>query len=384
MRGRPRPVDDALRGRCAPSALDDRAGVGAALRGSRKLWVVGLVTWTPSRGLRCDCYADPAIGLLVTFALSLLMAQLVTDAQRAGQGARIGMLSARFPRSEVNWVAFAQRLRELGYEEGHQLELAFCNAEGLAEKFVACAAELVRFHPDVIVAAGPEASIRAVQHATSTLPIVMVAMDYDPIALGYVVGLARPGGNITGVVYQQVELAPKRLEFLKEVLPQVSQVAVLWSPFAADQFRVVEAAARGSRIQVHSVELGQPPYDLPRALEAAVREHAEAVLVLQFPLLAHEGARLIDLAAQQRLPLIRPSRLEWVKAGAFMGYGVDIAALWRRAADYADKILKGTKPADLPVEQPMKFELGINLKTAKALGITVPASVLVQADEVIQ
>jgi putative ABC transport system substrate-binding protein len=316
--------------------------------------------------------------------LGILWAPLVTDAQRAGKGARIGMLSARYLRSAGNWVAFEQRLRELGYEECHQLELAFCNAEGLAEKFVACAAELVRFQPDVIVAAGPEASIRAVQHATSTLPIVMVAMDYDPLALGYVAGLARPGGNITGVVSQQVELAPKRLEFLKEVLPQVTQVAVLWSPFAADQFRVVEAAARVLRIQVHSVALGQPPYDLTAAFEAATRGHAEALLVLQFPLMDHEGAHLIDLAAQHRLPLIMPSRLEWVKAGAFMAYGVNIAALWRRAADYADKILKGTKPADLPVEQPMKFELGINLKTAQALGIAVPASVLVQADEVIR
>jgi ABC-type uncharacterized transport system substrate-binding protein len=325
-----------------------------------------------------------AIGLLVTFALSLLMAPLVTDAQRAGKGVRIGVLSAALPRSATQWVAFEQRLRELGYGESHPLELAFCSAERKTEKFVTCAAELVRFQPDVIVASGPEASIRAVQHATSTLPIVMVAIDYDPIVLGYVAGLARPGGNITGVVSQQVELAPKRLELLKEVLPQVTRVAVLWPPFAADQFRVVEAVARVSKIQVHSVELGQPPYDLTGVFEAAARGHAEALLVLQFLLFAHEGAHLIDLAAQHRLPLIMPSSLEWVKAGAFMAYGVNIAALCRRAADYADKILKGTKPADLPVEQPMKFELGINLKTAKALGITVPPSVLVQADEVIQ
>jgi ABC-type uncharacterized transport system substrate-binding protein len=321
---------------------------------------------------------------IVILTLALLMAPLVTDAQRAGKGVRIGVLSARNPRSASNWVTFEQRLRERGYGEGHQLELAFCSAEGLAEKFVACAAELVRFQPDVIVAAGPEAAIRAVQHATSTLPIIMVAIDYDPVALGYVAGLARPGGNITGVVSQQVELAPKRLELLKEALPQVTRVAVLWAPFAADQFRVVEAAARVLGVQVHSVALGQPPYDPAGAFEAAARGHAEALLVLQFPLSSHEGAHLIDLAAQHRLPLIMPSNLGWVKAGAFMAYGVNIDALCRRAADYVDKILTGTKPADLPVEQPLKFELGINLKTAKALGITVPSSVLVQADEVIQ
>ena len=321
---------------------------------------------------------------IVILTLALLMAPLGTDAQRAGKGVRIGVLSARQPRSASHWVAFEQRLRELGYGEGHQPELAFCSAEGLAEKFVVCAAELVRFHPDVIVAAGPEAAIRAVQHATSTLPVVMVAIDYDPVALGYVASLARPGGNITGVVSQQVELAPKRLELLKEALPQVTRVAVLWSPFAADQFRVVEAAARVSGVQVHSVALGQPPYDPAGAFEAAARRHAEALLVLQFPLSSHEGAHLIDLAAQHRLPLIMPSGLGWVKAGAFMAYGVNIDALCRRAADYVDKILKGTKPADLPVEQPMQFELGINLKTAKELGITMPPSLLVLADEVIQ
>jgi ABC-type uncharacterized transport system substrate-binding protein len=321
---------------------------------------------------------------IVILTLVLLMAPLVTDAQRAGKGVRIGVLSAALPRSATQWVVFEQRLRELGYGEGHPLELAFCSAERKAEKFVTCAAELVRFQPDVIVASGPEASIRAVQHATSTLPIVMVAIDYDPIALGYVAGLARPGGNITGVVSQQVELAAKRLELLNEVLPQVTRVAVLWPPFAADQFRVVEAAARVSGVQVHSVALSQPPYDLAGAFEAAVRGHAEALLVLQFPLLSHEGAHLIGLAAQHRLPLIMPSGLGWVKAGAFMAYGVNIDALCRRAADYVDKILKGTTPADLPVEQPMQFELGINLKTAKELGITIPPSLLILADEVIQ
>src|SRR5262249_8400205 len=152
---------------------------------------------------------------IVILTLALLIAPLVTDAQRVGKGVRLGVLIARQPPAASNWVAFEQRLRELGYGEDHHLELAFCNAEGLAEKFVACAAELVRFQPDVIVASGPEAAIRAVQHATSTLPIIIVAMDYDPVALGHVAGLARPGGHITGVVPQHVEVAPERLELLQ-------------------------------------------------------------------------------------------------------------------------------------------------------------------------
>ena len=165
------------------------------------------------------------IGSIVTIALGLLCAPFAVEAQPPRKVARVGMISGANPRSAPYWVAFDQRPHELGYVEGHNLATAFCNPEGRGERFPECAAALVRFQPDVIVASGPEASIRAVQHATSTLPIVMVAIDYDPIALGYVAGLARPGGNITGVVSQQVELAAKRLELLKEVLPPVTRVA---------------------------------------------------------------------------------------------------------------------------------------------------------------
>jgi putative tryptophan/tyrosine transport system substrate-binding protein len=325
-----------------------------------------------------------ALGIIVSFVLGILMASLAADAQQPAQVHRIGLLSAGNPRSAVYWVAFEQRLRELGYVEGHQLEVAFCNAEGIVEKFDACAAELVRFQPDVIVAAGPEASIRAVQHATSTLPIVMVAVDYDPIARGYVASLARPGGHITGVVSQQVELAAKRLELLKEALPTASRVAIFSDPFTADQLRAVATAAQVLGVHLQPLELPHPPYDYERALSVAVQGHADALVVLMSPVFARDRARLIDLAAQHRLPLMMSGDREWAKAGAFMAYGVSMVDMWRRAADYIDKILRGTKPADLPVEQPMKFEFVINLKTAQALGITVPPTLLFQADAVIR
>jgi putative tryptophan/tyrosine transport system substrate-binding protein len=324
------------------------------------------------------------LGVLVILALGVLVIPLASDAQRAGKGTRIGLLTAGTPRSAVYWVAFEQRLRDLGHVEGHHLEIAFCNAEGIAEKFVACADELVHFQPDVIVAAGPEASIRAVQHATNTLPIVMLAVDYDPVALGYVASLARPGGHITGVVFQQVELAAKRLELLKEALPTASRVGVFSDPFTADQLRAVATAAQVLGVHLQPLELQNPPYDYESAFSVAVQGHADALVVLMSPVLGRDRARLIDLAAQHRLPLMMSGDREWAKAGAFMAYGVNMVDMWRRAADYIDKILKGTKPADLPVEQPMRFELGINLKTAKALGITFPPALLVLADEVIR
>src|SRR2546422_1604793 len=213
------------------------------------------------------------VGLVATLALAVLVAPLSANAQPPGKVFRVGVLLPGSPGAPV-FQAFKQRLQELGYVEGQNLALEVRAAEGKLDRLPGLAAELVHLNVDVIVARGPEAALRAARGATDTIPIVISARDYDPIALGYVAGLARPGGNITGVVSQQVELAPKRLEFLKEALPQVTQVAVLWPPFAADQFRVVEAAAWVSGVQVHSVELGQPPYDLAGAFEAAARGHA--------------------------------------------------------------------------------------------------------------
>jgi putative ABC transport system substrate-binding protein len=319
----------------------------------------------------------------ILLALSLLCVPLAIEAQLPSKVARVGLLSAVSPRSARQWVAFDQRLHELGSVEGHTLETTFCNAEGREERFPACAAELVRWQPDVIVAVGPEASLRAVQHATSTIPIVMIAIDYDPMALGYVAGLVRPGGTITGVYFQQIELSGKRLELLKETLPGVTRVAVFWDIFGAHQFRETEAAARVVGVQVQALELREPSYDFESAFRAALQGRAEALLVLVSPVFFRERARIADLALTHRLPTMFGFR-EWAEAGGLMAYGVNLSDLFRRAAMYVDKILKGAKPADLPVEQPTKFELVINLKTAQALGITIPPTLLFLADEVIK
>jgi putative ABC transport system substrate-binding protein len=211
----------------------------------------------------------------------------------------------------------------------------------------------------------------------------MRARDYDPIALGYVAGLARPGGNITGVVEQRLELTAKQLELLKEALPTVTRVAVLWDDASADQRRAVEAAARPLGVQLQPLELRQPPYEYASAFAAAAQGQAEALLVLNSPILFMQSAQIVDLAARSRLPtMFGASDSAW--AGGLMAYDVSTLDSGRRAATYVDKILKGAKPADLPVEQPMKFELIINLKTAEALGLTIPPAVLFQATEVIR
>ena len=203
------------------------------------------------------------VGRIVTIALSLLCAPLAVEAQPPSKVARVGLLSAGSPRSARQWVALDQRLRELGYVEGHTLETAFRNPEGRVERFSAFAVELIHFQPDVIVAAGPETSLRAVKQATSTIPIVMIAIDYDPMALGYVAGLARPGGNITGVSFQQIELTGKRLELLKDALPGITRVAVFWDTFTTDQLGEAVAAARVLGVQLQELKVWSSFIHLP-------------------------------------------------------------------------------------------------------------------------
>jgi ABC-type uncharacterized transport system substrate-binding protein len=211
----------------------------------------------------------------------------------------------------------------------------------------------------------------------------MLAIDFDPIARGYIAGLPRPGGNITGLFFQQLELTGKRLEILKDVLPQLAQVAVFWDAFSADQLPVAEAAARGLGVHLQPVALRQPPYDYTSACRAAAEGHAEAVLLLNSPVFFRERAPLLELLGTHRLPAIFGHR-EFADAGGLMAYGASFDEMFRRAADYVDRILQGAKPADLPVEQPRRFELVINLKTAQALGLTIPPTLLFQADEVIR
>jgi putative ABC transport system substrate-binding protein len=244
-------------------------------------------------------------------------------------------------------VALDQRLRELGYVEGHTLETAFCNPEGRVELVPECTAELVRWQPNVIVAAGTEAALQVVQRATSTIPIIMIAVDYDPMALGYVAGLGRPGGNITGVFLQQIELTGRRLELLKEALQGVTRVAVLWDTFSANQLREAETAARVLGVQLQALELREPPYNVESAFSAAEQGRAEALLVLASPVFFRERARMADLGLKHRLPTMFWRR-ETVEAGGLMAYGANIAEMFRRAATYVDKILKGAKPVTCP------------------------------------
>jgi putative ABC transport system substrate-binding protein len=322
------------------------------------------------------------IGIVVPLAFILLLTPLCSDAQPPGKVFRVGVLLP-ISHSSRSFQAFKQRLQELGYVEGQNLALEVRAAEGQFERLPGLAAELVRLHVDVIVATGPEATLRAAKGATETIPIVMRARDYDPIALGYVAGLARPDGNITGVVEQRLELTAKQLELLKEALPTVTRVAVLWDEASADQRRAVEAAARPLGVQLQLVELRHPPYEFADAFAAATQGQAEALLVLNSPIFFMQSEQILDLAARSRLPTMFGAS-DSARAGGLMAYDVNTLDSGRRVATYVDKILKGAKPADLPVEQPIKFELVLNLKTAKALGITFPPTLLIQADEVIK
>jgi putative ABC transport system substrate-binding protein len=327
-----------------------------------------------------------ALALPLTLALSLLVAPLATRAQPAGKMHRIGFLSPGFPRPDHDPPvdAFRQGLRDLGYVEGQNVVMAYRGAEGKDERLPALAAELVGLPVEVIVAVGPTAT-RAAQHATRTLPIVMTGTA-DPVGAGLVASLARPGGNTTGVSLMLAELPGKRLEILKETVPQSTRVAVLANP-AFEVYTLylhnltVAAQALGLHLQVVEVRSAE---ELAPAFAAMTRERADALMVLADPLLMDTLlAQVADLAATHRLPAMYNWKM-YVEAGGLMSYGPSLQERHRRAATYVDKILKGANPADLPVEQPTKFELVINLKTAKALGLTIPPAILFQADEVIQ
>ena len=315
---------------------------------------------------------------------ALLGAPLAAEGQQTGKSPskafRIAMVSTGQARSASFLVAFEQRLRELGYVEGQNLVIEFRTAEGKTERFPGIMAELVRLNPDLIVAGGPEAMLGAARQATATIPVVFVAIDFDPVARGHVASLARPG---TGVVVRQLELAAKRLELLKEALPRVTRIAVLWDSFSADQATETKSASRSLRLQLQLVELQNPPCDFAGAFKAVESGRAEAVLSSASPVLWRERARIAEQAAKYRLPVIGPFR-EFAEAGALLTYGVNLSDMYRHAALHVDKILRGAKPTDLPIEQPTRFEMAVNLKTAKALGLTIPPSLLLRADQVIE
>jgi len=320
------------------------------------------------------------LGLVVTFALGVLVVPLAADAQQAQKAPRIGLLGTSV---SPLWETFLQGLRALGYVEGQNLAIERRYSEGRDKRFPDLAAELIRLKVDVIVTSGTPATLAA-KNATTTIPIVMAAVG-DPVGVGLVGSLARPGGNITGLSLLNPELSGKRLELLKEVLPRTTRVGVLanpTNPWTALMLRETQVAARTLGMQLQIME-AQRPNDFEGTFEAATREHAGALIVLEDPFLFTYRVRISGLAAKNGLPAMYGLR-EFVDAGGLMSYGPSAPDLFRRAATFVDKILKGAKPADLPVEQPTKFELVINLKTAKALGLTIPPSVLVRADEIIQ
>ena len=317
----------------------------------------------------------------VVAGLVVFASPLAADAQQAGKVPRIGVLLS-FTEPDPRVEALKQGLRELGWIEGQNVGLEYRYANKL-EQLPNLAVELVRLRVDVIVTGG-EAGIRAARNATSTTPIV-IANSGDPVGTGLITSLSRPGGNMTGLSLLTPELGGKRLELLKETVPKVSRVAVLWNPTNAVkvlELKSTEVAAKALGVMVTSFEV-RAPKDFDRAFAAIGRERPTALITLTDPLTRGHKEQIAELAARRRLPMIAENR-EFAEAGGLLTYGASLRDLYRRAATYVDKILKGAKPADLPVEQPTKFELVINLKTAKALGLTIPQSVLLRADEVIQ
>jgi putative ABC transport system substrate-binding protein len=327
----------------------------------------------------------PLVALLAVF---LLAVPLAAEAQPAAKVYRIGLLGGGSPPTAPEAASrlgegFSQGLRELGYVESQNILIEVRYYGDRTERLPALAAELVRLNVDVIVAGGPPAP-EAAQRATSTIPIVMV-FHPDPVGSGLVVSLARPGGNVTGLSSLSPELIGKRVQLLKEAVPGISRVAVLSNPTVpshALDLREAEVAARSLKVQLQVLE-AQAPSDFASAFSAMTKDRAGALIALGGSIFYGHRTRIVELAAQSRLPAMYTVK-EYAEAGGLMAYGPNFRENWRRAATYVDKILKGAKPADLPVEQPTKFELVINLKTAKALGLTIPQSLLGRADEIIQ
>ena len=325
------------------------------------------------------------IGLAVVLTFSLLLAPLAAEAQPAGKVPRVAYLtpwSDSDPGRQRGLEAFRQGLRELGYVEGRNISIESWSAEGKDDRLPALAADLVRSKVDVIVAASGAAT-RAVQQTTRTIPIVM-SLVADPVGSGLVASLARPGGNVTGLTIMAPDLMAKRLELLKEVVPKVSRVAFLTNPdnpASARFLREAEAAARALGVRLQTLE-ARNPQEIDSAFAVMTRERAGALLYPPDAIFFTQRRQVAELAAKGRLPSLGTS--DYPDAGGLMSYGPNIPDLERRAATFVDRILKGAKPGDLPVEQPTKFELVINLKTAKALGLTIPQSVLLRADQLIQ
>jgi len=323
--------------------------------------------------------------LVAVLAASLLAAPLAADAQQTRMVPRIGWLGATSPSDRPPLLdAFRQGLRELGWVEGQNIVIDYRYAEGRDDRLPDLAAELVRLKVDLIVSFGTQ-GVTAAKNATGTIPIVMIAVR-DPVGTGLIASLARPGGNVTGGSGSAgLEWVAKQLELLKETVPKIGRVAILSNPANAYHqlaIREVNVGARSLGVQLQLLE-ARGPNEFDGAFAAMAKERVGALLVLSDVIFSDHRTRLIDLAARSRLPAAYGNR-ESVEAGGLIGYGPSFLDLFRRAATYVDKILKGAKPAELPVERPTKYELVINMKTAKALGLTIPQSVLLRADHVIE
>jgi len=318
---------------------------------------------------------------LLSSLAGALAAPFGVEAQQAGKVARIGVLLFGTPATDPNLASFVASLRDLGYVEGRNLALETRSAEGRLERVRDLAIQVVGLTPDVIVVLGGD-MVPFVKDATSTIPIVMLHSQ-DPVEAGAVTSFARPGANLTGVAFVSSETAGKRLQFLKEAVPSLTRVAVLWNPDHRDpEYRDIEAAAHRLGIQVQSLEARRPE-DFDGAFQSATRPRADALMVVSSRFMNVNRSRILEFVSKERIPLVTGWG-PWVRAGGLLSYGPDLDALMKRAASFVDKILKGAKPADLPIELPTKFELVINLKTAKALGLTIPPSLLARADQVIE
>lgn len=336
---------------------------------------------------RVDCLAMEVVlrstlsRVVIGGAVLLLAAPLSGEAQQAGKVARLGVLLFSSPEGDPNVTAFRQGLRELGHVEGKNLTTVYRHAEGKPERLAGLANELVALKPDVILALGGDVAPFA-RTATNAIPIVM-AVSVDPVQTGLVASLAKPGGNVTGVTFVSSELAAKRLQFVKQAAPGISRVAVLWNPDHVDpEYRETQAAGRVLGVHVQSLEV-RGAGDFDTAFQAAAAERAEAIIVVSSRLMTFNQQQILQFAARQRLPVVAGWG-PWVESGALLSYGPDLNATVRRAAIYVDRVLKGANPANLPVEQPTKLDLIINLKTARALGLTIPASLRLQAAHVVE
>jgi putative ABC transport system substrate-binding protein len=306
---------------------------------------------------------------------------LAAHAQQPTKILRVGTVAGT-PKSSPHWVSFERRMGELGYQEGRNFSFDFLQASG-SDEYEVLYRKLAARGLDVILAIGPEIALKSALAVTQSLPIVMIAIDYDPLARGYVTSLARPSGNVTGVVFQQIELAAKRIQLIKDAFPDRPAATVFWDKLSADQWDAARSAAATLGLQLSGIELREWPYDYEAALDQVPPDHRGLLIVPTSPSFFRDRARLADFALRHRILSMFVFR-EWVDAGGLLCYGPSITALFGRVAEFVDRIARGTHPADLPIEQPTKFEMVVNLKTAKEIGIELPTAILLRADEVIE